>query len=342
MLAIHSSSGPFAVAWINYCEENRIPFKRVDCFSDNIVSDLQGCSALLWHWQYTDYRAAVFARQFTLSLESIGFPVFPSSATAWHYDDKLGQKYLLEAIGAPLIPSHAFFDEQSALAWLASTKLPVVWKLRGGAGSRNVKLVRTGKEAKRIVRKSFSKGWRSARLHPLKERIWYLRKEPSLKSLINIGRGLVRTIRPHEKYRKQSAERNYVYFQEFIANNSHDIRVIVIGDRAFAIKRMVRAGDFRASGSGMIIHDPDQIPQECVKIAFEVTNLIGSQCCAFDFVQNSTEWKIVEISYAFSLPGYAECPGYWDSSLRWHAGKFRPEYFMIEDVLTMVNAAPGA
>jgi glutathione synthase/RimK-type ligase-like ATP-grasp enzyme len=59
-----------------------------------------------------------------------------------------------------------------------------------------------------------------------------------------------------ETEKKFNPEKNYVYFQDFIPQNDFDIRIIVIGKRAFAIKRMVRKGDFRASGSGNIKYDP--------------------------------------------------------------------------------------
>ena len=338
MLAIHTNSGSFATGWVEYCAAHNLHFKEVDCFSSDIVDQLQGCNALLWHWEHHDYRAALFARQLIASFERMGLLVFPSSSTCWHYDDKVGQKYLLEAVKAPLIPSHVFYDEKTAMNWLSASRVPLVWKLRGGAGSQNVKLVRNLEQARQIVRRSFRRGWRASRLHALRERLWKFRRAPDLVGFANIGRGLARAIIPHEKYRNQSVEKNYVYFQEFLPGNNHDIRVIVIGDRAFAIKRMVRDGDFRASGSGIILHDPNTIPADCLRISFEVTRSIESQCCAFDFVFSQNEWKIVEISYAFSLAGYDDCPGFWDSRMAWHCGSFRPEYFIIEDVLSRLKS----
>src|SRR5690606_16992133 len=206
----------------------------------------------------------------------------------------------LEAANAPLIPSYVFYDEQSALDWLNASDVPFVWKLRSGAGSRNVKLVKSQSEARRIISRSFRQGWRTPRFYALREQFWKFRRAPGASSFANIGRGVARAIVPHEKYRNQNAERNYVYFQDFVPGNDHDIRVIVIGERAFAIKRMVRDDDFRASGSGIIIHDHDKIPEKCIQISFEVTRSIGSQCCAFDFVRSGADWKIIEISYAFS------------------------------------------
>ena len=56
----------------------------------------------------------------------------------------------------------------------------------------------------------------------------------------------------------------------FIPQNDFDIRVIVTGNKAIAIKRMNRKNDFRASGSGYILYDKNEIDIRCVKIAFEV------------------------------------------------------------------------
>ena len=74
---------------------------------------------------------------------------------------KLGQKYLLEAIGAPCIPSYVFYDKKDAIKWLNKTTFPKVFKLRGGASSVNVKLIKNRKQAIKIIRKSFTKGFKN-------------------------------------------------------------------------------------------------------------------------------------------------------------------------------------
>lgn len=337
-IAIHTRSGSFSEGWIEYCQDNNIPFKEVDCFADDIIAQLLGCDALLWHWPHHGYREVLFARQLIASVEAMGLVVFPNTATCWHYDDKVGQKYLLEAIGAPLVPSHVFYHKKRALEWLETATFPLVWKLRGGAGSQNVRLVHDLGEARRIVRRSFGRGWKPPRFYGLREGLRLTLRHPGRDSFTALAKGAVRAIIPHPSYRKSSKDRNYVYFQEFIPDNDCDIRVIVIGNRAFAIKRMTREGDFRASGSGHINHDNAAIPIEPVRIAFEMTKQLDSQSCAFDFVQDVGQWKIVEISYAFSLAGYTNCPGHWKRDMTWHPGPVRPEYFMVEDVLAFVNS----
>lgn len=333
MLAIHTNSGPFAKEWVRYCVEKRIPFKEVDCFAADIIEQVRGCQALFWHWEHHDNSAALFARQLIASVEKMGVSVFPDTATCWHYDDKVGQKYLLEATGAPLIPSHVFYEMDEALDWIEQAKLPLVWKLRGGAGSENVRLVETKNHARMIIRRSFRRGWAAPRWHAVNERLWQFRRDRTFRSFVGIGRGLVRTVVPHKKNRGRPVERGYVLFQDFVPENRFDIRVVVIGENAFGLKRMVRTGDFRASGSGAIIYDAASIPEACIRTAFDVTRALHSQSCAFDFVLSGDEWLIVEISYAISAEAYRGCPGVWDSQLRWHAVPVTPERFMIETLL---------
>jgi len=42
---------------------------------------------------------------------------------------------------------------------------------------------------------------------------------------------------------------------------------------------------------------------------------------------------IVEISYGFGTKGIDNAPGYWDSSLQWHEGKFNPQGWMVEEMI---------
>src|SRR5690606_22925468 len=106
-------------------------------------------------------------------------------------------------------------------------------------------------------------------------------------------------------------QKGYALFQEFAPNNKFDIRVITIGERAFAIKRKVRTRDFRASGSGMIVYNKEDIDERCLKIAFETTEKLQSICVAYDFVfTRINQPLIVEINYGFDHKAYFPCPGY--------------------------------
>ena len=131
-----------------------------------------------------------------------------------------------------------------------------------------------------------------------------------------------------------SKEKGCIYFQTFIPNNSSEIRIIVIGNKAFAVERFVKPNDFRASGSGIKKYPNDfEIDKRCLKIAFDITKKLKTQSLAFDFVYKDNNPMILEISYGFSVEFYDPCPGYWDREMNWHEGNFIPQEWIIDDLL---------
>tara|TARA_R110002020_G_scaffold417440_1_gene626602 strand:- start:844 stop:1863 length:1020 start_codon:yes stop_codon:yes gene_type:complete len=337
-IGIHQSKGTFSQRWISYCEKHKIEYKLVNCYSNDIIEQVEDCAALMWHFHHTNYKDALFAKGLLFSLEQSGKIVFPNFKTAWHFDDKIGQKYLLESINAPMVPSFVFYDRQSALKWIENSTFPKVFKLRGGSGSRNVRLAKTKKEAKLIVRKAFKEGFsQSDRLSQLQERIRKVKE--GKESLFYILRGVGRVFIPTEYAKMHGKEKGYVYFQDFLPNNTYDIRLIVIGDKAFGLKRMVRKNDFRASGSGYIYYDRNDIDERCIEISFRVNRLIKSQSIAFDFIfDKENNPLIVEISYGYSVEAYNDCPGYWDKELNFHKGSFIPQEWMVQDIIDKVRS----
>jgi glutathione synthase/RimK-type ligase-like ATP-grasp enzyme len=335
-IAIHNtkSEGFFDNYWINYCKKNNIEFKLVNAYDSNIVDQVKDCTAFMWHHSNYDYRDALFAKQLLYSLEQKGMKVFPDFNTTWHFDDKVGQKYLLEAIGAPLVTSYVFYTKKEALEWINNTTFPKVFKLRGGSGSSNVKLARTKSQAKKLTNIAFGRGFSQFdRWNHLKFR--YANFKSGKESFIAVLKGIARLFITTNYSNNFQREKGYIYFQEFISNNSFDIRVVVVGDKAFALKRLVRKGDFRASGGGNIIYDKNQIDERCVRIAFEVNEKIKSQSIAYDFVfDKDYNPLIVEISYGYTAPAYDKCEGYWDRDLNWYEGEnFDFCGWMIENLI---------
>lgn len=335
-IGIHKIKGSFSDRWIAYCDRNNIFWKPVDCYQSDIIQQLSDCDALMWPFSQNSPKAWLFAKQLIYSVEAAGKKVFPDFDTIWHFDDKLGQKYLLEAIGAPLVPTWAFYSKQEALLWAGKYDFPKVFKLRGGAGSQNVKLVETKFQAIKLIQKAFSYGF--AAYDPsgsLKER-WRLYRlgKTDFQDLL---KGIARFFIAPPYARVRGRERGYIYFQEFIPDNDFDIRVVVVGDKAFAIKRMVRKGDFRASGSGNILYDKGLINEETVRLSFEMSAKLKTQCVALDFVYKDLKPLVVEISYGFSSAGYDPCTGYWDNEMCWHEGKFDPYGWMVEDLIRSIE-----
>lgn len=335
-IAIHHRKGSFSDRWIEYLKKNTIDYKIVDVYQNDIIQQLEGCDAFIWHHSHSKPKDILFAKQLLFSLKQSGLKVFPDFNTGWHFDDKVGQKYLLEAIDAPIVGTHVFYSKEDALLWVEQTNFPKVFKLRGGAGSANVKLAKTRSEVTRLIHKAFSKGFRQYEpWSNLKER-WRKFKNGQT-NLYDIFKGLVRFYKEPEFSKTIGYERGYIYFQDFIPSNNFDIRVIVIGNRAFALKRMVRKGDFRASGSGEMKFEKDEFDEKCIGISFETSQKLNAQCLAYDFVFGiNGDPLIVEISYGFAVEAYDKCPGYWDEQLYWHKGRFNPQEWMMEDLIKKI------
>ncbi|RUO74526.1 hypothetical protein CWI80_04080 [Pseudidiomarina sediminum] len=336
-VAIHHREGSFSDAWILYCQKHGIQFKLVNAYDSDFISQLEGCAFFLWHHHHAHSQDILSAKRILFALEHANVNVFPDYNSAWHFDDKVAQKYLLEAIGAPIVPSFVFYSKKEANEWMSSQEFPVVFKLAGGAGASNVKLVRNQKDAKNLISKAFGRGIpRFDRLGNFKERLSKYKSGQA--NLLSVMRSLGRLFIPKEHVKLQGRDKGYIYFQKFIPNNKSDTRVIVVGDRAFAIKRLVRDGDFRASGSGKIEYDRSSIDLRAVEIAFETSKALRASCLSYDFVNDKNgNPLIVEISYGFSISAYFDCPGYWDSELNWHGDKFDAREWMIDDLLKEYN-----
>lgn len=327
-IAIHHRKGSFSDHWIKYCEENNLDYKIVNAFDSDIIEQIKNYDVFMWHHHQENYKDVVAAKKILFALEHAGIKIFPDFKTGWHFDDKVAQKYLLEAIKVPLVPSYIFYDKEIALNWAKNTSFPKVFKLKGGASSANVKLVRNFKECKKLISKAFGRGFSQFNRYQ-----YFIENYKSFQNgkgnFINILKGLFRIFVVPEFAKLQSFEKGYVYFQDFIPNNTYDTRVVVIGcEKAIAEKRFVRKNDFRASGSGEFSYENINI--ELIQLSFSVAKKMQLQSVAFDFIYDENNKPlIVEISYGFGTKGINNAPGYWDKNLNWHSEKINSENFIL-------------
>ncbi|MDD4893800.1 MAG: hypothetical protein PHW54_00600 [Candidatus Omnitrophica bacterium] len=333
-IAIHERKGSFSDRWVKVCKDKQLSFRTVNCYNSDIIKTLSNFNVLLWHWSHEEAKNFLIARAIISSVENMGLRVFPNISTCWHYDDKIAQKYLLEAIGAPLVPTYVFYNKEEAFRWISSAAFPKVFKLRRGAGSENVRLVRDYKDAQRLCRIAFRKGFSPVQslFHDSRVKVKKIRNLKDLFSKVrNIGHAVANT---SERKSLMPLEKGYVYFQDYIPNNRFDTRVTIIGNRAFACTRNVRKNDFRASGSGDIVYDINKVNLDCVKIAFDITRDLKTQSLAFDFLSDRLNKPLItEISYCYVSSCIYNCPGYWDPKFNWHERHIWPEDAILEDLI---------
>ena len=336
VIAINNSERGFHSRWIAYCKENYIPYKLVDCYANDIIEQLQDCYALMWHFHQYSAKDIVMAKALLFALEQTGIKVFPNFNTAWHFDDKIGQKYLLNRLGIHMAQTWVFYLRKEAESWVNKAEFPIVFKLRNGAGSKNVHLVKTRNQAIRIIRRSFERGYHTYdafRWFSDKVILWRQKKI----GISVVLKGLYRLFKTPEYVRALGKQYKYVYFQEFIPNNDSDVRVVVIDGKAFAGRRMVRPNDFRASGSGISYEKRNFIDENCVELSFQYARRLNAQCVAFDFVFDQLKQPVLlEISYGYGNDSFLH-DGYWDDNLVFHEGRFDACGWMVDMMLRGMN-----
>ena len=336
MIAIHLKEKGFSKRWSDYCQAKSIKFINVNIYDSNIINYLKenNVNILLAHLSQDDFRTNLISRSILLSIENTGIKVFPNHNTFWHFDDKISQKYIFEALNIPHASMHVFYDKIEASKWLSASTFPIVFKLRGGAGSQNVFLLRNQKEALIFLKKMFSKGMKPIRspLHDFKNKIqrhtvkkdWrgtFKRFPDTVKNIIIVNSSMPR-------------EKGYFLVQEFLPGNSFDTRVTIVGNKAFAFRRFNRPNDFKASGSGRIDYAPEEIDKRTIILSFESAQKINSQSMAFDIIfDKENKPVILEMSYAYVADAVYNAGGYWDKSLVFHNKPTWPEEAIIENIL---------
>src|SRR5688572_23692885 len=207
----------------------------LDFRSSKDFMQIGGCDGAMWHWYHMPDDKQVAPRILSAIDHVFHLPIFPNLKTCWHYDEKLSQHYLLDALRVPKVKTWVFWDYDQAIAFLEQAQYPLIFKLSVGAGSANVLKIDSVGQARQRIDQIFGEG-----IVP-----YTFEKPPSQGASSGSGSDPIQSEEdpPDSYFIKQH---NYAYLQEFLANNSHDIRVTVIGDRAFGILRQNRAGDFRA------------------------------------------------------------------------------------------------
>lgn len=325
----------FAERWSELASAAGHEVRHVDVFSDGLFEELSGCDGLMWRFGFPPVPRLVAKRLLPALEQGQGLPVFPDVNTIWHFEDKIAQYYLLSAMGIPQPRTRVLWHYGEALKYCDSADLPFVLKLAHGFQSANVRLVKSRAEAKAWANELFGPGLTTLNVSPAQRATRYGRRMRAALRLL-----LGRRARGGADF-----SHSYMYVQEFLPDNEFDIRVTVIGNRAFGFLRFNRDDDFRASGSGRIDWDSKEVPQEAVRLAFEIARRLKTQSVAIDVLRRGAELVVGEISYTGASWAIAECPGHWrrldgvsDDRFEWVEGSMRPEDAIFEDFIAQLEA----
>lgn len=151
-------------------------------------------------------------------------------------------------------------------------KFPYVFKTVDGSGSKGVELVNNVKDIKNIRKNYFN-------ISPPRK----------IKNIIRLYQLPSENYKLYQYYYKPFKR---FITQDFIENLTCDYRVLVIGDRFYAMRRDVRDGDFRASGSKKFHYD--EVPCEVLDYAKKVFEKLNSPYISMDLVYKEKDVYLIE------------------------------------------------
>jgi glutathione synthase/RimK-type ligase-like ATP-grasp enzyme len=313
---------------------NNIETQFLHISDKDFFEKVKKLDAFIFRWFHYDYDRQLARIILPLIRDTLNIPTFPDNNTDWHFDDKIRQYYLMKLNGFPMTESWIFWDRQDALDWAEKASYPVVFKLKGGAGSQNVILVKDKTRSRSLIYRMFGKGIKDIGLTD--------RDSTTMNDFRPVNYAKLLYWKLKKKLKGESVEtfyekqKNYILFQKFLPGNEYDTRVTVIGERAFAFRRFNRPGDFRSSGSGLIDHDHNKIDPAFVEMAFNVSSKLHFQSMAYDFLYNeSRNPEFCEISYSYLDTAVFGCNGFWDRQMNWHEGHYWPQFCQLQDLLNL-------
>ncbi len=333
------ADGASSPRWAALLAERGCEVRWVDVYRRDIVSQLAGCDGFMWRFGQLHGMWQIARRLLPVLERELGMVVYPSQNACWYFDDKITQIYLYDALQIPMPRTWVWFDHERARAWAADAEYPLVFKLWEGAGSENVRLVSSARDALAWIDLMFADGAYHLPATPRRRASLVQRSKAAVKAFL---KGTLHSA-PRSRW---ELHKNYALFQEFLPDNPYDTRVTVLGRRAFGFRRWNRDDDFRASGSGKLDWDPNGVDPRLVRLAFETAYKLGAESCAIDFLWDRAGNPVIaEVCYTYASWAIRDCPGHWVlrgdepalSPISWQDGQMWPEEAQVADFITAIE-----
>lgn len=184
------------------------------------------------------------------------------------FQEQIRQRYLPES----KISSRVFGCFEDLEKEIGGMFYPCVLKSASGAKSTGVRLCKSEAELRR-----------------------YARKMSSTLDIVELLKDLIkRVVRPG--YTPVSQRKGKFLIQTFLPGLSDDYKVLVYGDKAVAIGRNVPPGDFRASGSGLLVID-EPVPKQIIDYAFDLNQRFGVPYGAYDIAMYEGRPELIEFQF---------------------------------------------
>ncbi len=289
--------------------KNGVSCKPIDVEHNDWLEQIGPVEHVLWRPNLVEPYLRQSTEKLFLLENILGKKVYPNQKTFWHYNNKNAESYLAKVKGIKMPERFVSYSYEDTLQYLQRCRYPLVSKTAGGAGSRNVRLLKDFSTAKKELDYLFNKDFKNRSIN---------------KILKNCG------LR-HTKYDMQ---RYYVHYQEFVPGNVRDFRVTTIGNKyVFAFFRRNRKNDFRASGSGLIEYDRTDHNFAVMQYCLDVSRENGFDTMCYDILYTDKQFVSVEFSYIFNDKAIYDCPGHYElqnGNLKFVDGNVWPQELIVE------------
>lgn len=295
-------------SWLRYerfCKKNDIPYQFYDITKSNWIEEAEKFDIIICHTESSpSYQDMIESKIYILE-NMLGKCCFPSYHEIWQYENKVRSNYLYQIHDLPSIPTLITHNKKEAINFINTASYPFITKTTIGSSSKGVTKVSSYKKAKFIVNSIFS----------------------------NNG------LKTYYTYQRQ---KDYFYTQTYIDDASFDLRIMIIGKKAFGYYRYPNKGDFRASGSGNI--EKTSIPYQALRLAINIKNKLNSRLLGIDLLYSEkyNSYLIIETSLFNQIDTpeqlvIDQIPGYYDISdidnIIFKNGKFWIQELTIYEVV---------
>ncbi len=202
--------------------------------------------------------------------------IIPSYDMLMSHENKGFQELYRTELGFGNLKGNYFFDIDDS-----NLPLPKILKTVSGAGSSGVFLIKDEKDLLNIKKKYFNIS--------------------NKRKAIKLQRRIKLKANEFSIYNYRHKGFNRFVEQDFIPDLINDFKILVFGDRYYSLKRNIKKGDFRASGSGLFEHVKP--PTETLDYAKSVFDEINSPYASLDIAQSPDGCHLIEFQGTNFSPG---------------------------------------
>ena len=293
------------LSYLRFCRNNDISYEIYNIYQSDWLKKAESLDVIFWHVQSNPCDLSIARHRIYILDVLLKKHCFPSFHEIWQYEDKMKSNDLFDIFDIPHVNSFVSYDFVEALNYVDTVKYPLIAKTKTGASSSGVIKITDKENAKKYVHQAFSKAGR-------------------------------KSIFPY--YR----DKNYVLFQEFVPDAEYDLRIMLVGNKAFGYYRYPKKGGFKASGSG--IYQKKAIPDEALLIAIKTRDRLGLRLSGVDMLYSIARDKylVIEASLFNQIDSPAQLeldgvPGYYDISdvenITFVPGKYWIHELVCEEIL---------